>query len=51
VTATGQAAAAVLAAARSATQLTPWTSTDGRKWSVTFRPLLPGESGCADLPG
>jgi hypothetical protein len=48
VTATGQAADAVLAAARSANQLTPWTSA-GRQWWVAFRPLLPGETGCADL--
>ena len=49
VTATGQAADAVLSAARTASQLTPWTSSDGRQWWVFFRPLLPGESGCADL--
>jgi hypothetical protein len=51
VTATGQAAAAVLTAARSANQLTPWTTSDGRKWWVALRPLLPGEHGCADLTG
>jgi hypothetical protein len=28
-----------------ANQLTPWTS-DGRRFSVSFRPLLPGETGC-----
>jgi hypothetical protein len=49
VTATGDQAAAVLAAARSATTLTPWSTPDGARWSVTFRPLLPDESGCADL--
>jgi hypothetical protein len=50
VTATGDEAAAVLAAARGATTLTPWSTPDGARWSVTFRPLLPDESGCADLP-
>jgi hypothetical protein len=49
VTATGQVADAVRAAARSANQLTPWTTPDGTQWWVTFRPLLPGETGCADL--
>jgi hypothetical protein len=51
VTATGEEAAALLAAASSATTLTPWTTADGSRWSVTFRPLLPDESGCADLIG
>jgi hypothetical protein len=51
VTATGQAGAVVLAAARSANQLTPWTTSDGRKWWVALRPLLPDEHGCADLTG
>lgn len=32
-------------AARTANQLTPWTS-EGRRYAVTFRPLLPDESGC-----
>ncbi len=36
---------AVLDAAASANQLTPWTSGDGR-FSVVFRPLLPDERGC-----
>jgi len=49
VTAIGSQAGAVLEAARSANQLTPWTTHDGRQWWVTFRPLLPGETGCADL--
>jgi hypothetical protein len=48
VTATGAAAAAVLAAAGSANAITPWRSGD-KLWSVRFRPLLPDESGCADL--
>jgi hypothetical protein len=32
-------------AARTANQLAPWTS-DGRRYSIAFRPLLPDESGC-----
>jgi hypothetical protein len=51
VTATGDQAQAVAAAARAATTLTPWTTDDGARWAVTFRPLLPHESGCADLTG
>lgn len=49
VTATGEQAAAVVEAARAATVLTPWVTGDGARWSVTFRPLLPHEEGCADL--
>jgi hypothetical protein len=49
VTATGDQAAAVLGAARTANALTPWSTPDGALWSVTFRPLLPDESDCADL--
>ncbi|MFC7277152.1 hypothetical protein ACFQS1_24430 [Paractinoplanes rhizophilus] len=41
---------AVWKAAESATQITPWTS-GGGKWSVTFRPLLPEETGCLALKG
>lgn len=51
VTATGQQAEAVVTAARAANGLTPWVTGDGARWSVTFRPLLPHESGCADLTG
>ncbi|SMO84184.1 hypothetical protein SAMN06273567_105187 [Geodermatophilus aquaeductus] len=51
VSATGQQAADVLATAASANALTPWTTPDGARWSVTFRPVLPHESGCADLGG
>jgi hypothetical protein len=51
VTATGEQARAVVAAARAATSLTPWVTDDGARWAVTFRPLLPHESGCADLTG
>jgi hypothetical protein len=28
---------------------TPWRTADGSLWSLAFRPLLPDESGCADL--
>jgi hypothetical protein len=49
VSATGQQAADVLAAAASATVLTPWTTPDGARWSIAFRPVLPHESGCTDL--
>ena len=48
VVTTGAQTAAVLAAAKSANVITPWTSA-GRQWTVIFRPLLPDESGCADL--
>lgn len=49
VLAGGEQAAAVRAAAADANALTPWTTPDGAHWSVTFRPLLPDETGCADL--
>jgi hypothetical protein len=48
VNATGDALAKVLAAARQANGATRWMS-GGKPWSVTFRPVLPDESGCADL--
>jgi hypothetical protein len=51
VTADGAQAQAVLEAARSANAATPWTSEDGTRWSLVLRPLLPHESGCADLVG
>jgi hypothetical protein len=41
----GPDAETVLKAAASANELTPWTS-DGHRYSVVFRPLLPDESGC-----
>ncbi|RBY86401.1 hypothetical protein [Blastococcus sp. TF02A-30] len=50
VVATGEQAVAVREAAGAATVLTPWSSAGGT-WSVTFRPLLPHESTCADLTG
>ncbi|MEI4273430.1 hypothetical protein TEK04_17045 [Klenkia sp. LSe6-5] len=48
--ATGDLAAAVVAAAQRATSATPWVDGDAT-WSVAFRPLLPDEGGCADLTG
>jgi hypothetical protein len=50
VTATGAQAEAVLAAAAKSTAITPWTS-GGKRYTVTFRPMLPDETGCADLKG
>jgi hypothetical protein len=44
---TGPDATAVLAAAAKATDRTPWTS-GGERFTVILRPLLPGESGCAE---
>ena len=49
MTATGDQAQAVLAAAGSANAATPWVTADGGRWSIAFRPLLPDESSCADL--
>jgi hypothetical protein len=49
VVAGGDQATAALAAAGNGNALTPWVGADGSRWSVTFRPLLPDESGCADL--
>ena len=49
VTATGAEAQAVVEAARGANASTPWVTADGARWSVAFRPLLPDETGCADL--
>lgn len=46
--ATGDAATAVLKAAASANVITPWVS-DGKRWTVALRPLLPDEGGCSDL--
>ena len=36
----------VLAAAKNANAVTPWTA-GSAKWRIVFRPLLPDESGCA----
>jgi hypothetical protein len=49
VTATGDQAQALLTAAAAANANTPWVTADGSRWTVTFRPLLPDESSCADL--
>ncbi|MCF6505944.1 hypothetical protein E9549_00745 [Blastococcus sp. MG754426] len=49
VTATGEQAQAVLRAAAEGNAATPWVGEDGSRWSVVLRPLLPHESGCADL--
>ena len=51
VVARGTEADAVLAAAASATTLTPWVAGDGSRWTLTLRPLLPHETGCTDLGG
>jgi len=48
VTATGEQADAIVAAAEKANANTPWLS-EGKSWTVRFRPLLPDETGCADL--
>lgn len=46
---TGAQTPVVLAAARSGNAATPWRTADGALWAVIFRPLLPDETGCADL--
>ena len=48
VTVTGDAAKSMLATAAMANAATPWTS-GGKQWGLRLRPLLPDESGCADL--
>lgn len=48
VVATGEQARAVRDAATGASTQTPWSWGDA-VWSVSFRPLLPHETGCADL--
>ncbi|GAA0503064.1 hypothetical protein Ade02nite_36380 [Paractinoplanes deccanensis] len=45
LTVTGDQMDTVLAAAREANAMTPWTD-GGKKYAITFRPLLPDESGC-----
>jgi hypothetical protein len=35
----------LMPAAQAANQLTPWVS-DGQRWAILFRPLLPDEHGC-----
>jgi hypothetical protein len=46
VAVTGAQTPKVLAAAKGANALTPWT-TGSSKWKIVFRPLLPDEGGCA----
>lgn len=48
VTVTGDQARKMLTAAASANALTPWVS-EGKRWTVTLRPLLPDETDCGDL--
>jgi hypothetical protein len=48
VTVSGADAGKVLQVAADATAITPWRS-GGSSWSVRLRPLLPDETGCADL--
>jgi hypothetical protein len=48
ITVTGAETPKVLAAARKANTLTPWTTGSG-KWKIVFRPLLPDENGCASV--
>jgi hypothetical protein len=48
VTVSGDQVGRLLEAVRTAKANTPWTS-GGRKWTVTFRQMLPDETGCADL--
>lgn len=50
VVATGAEKDEVLAAARTATAITPWTAGKDR-YLITFRPLLPDEKDCAVLKG
>jgi hypothetical protein len=50
VVVTGTQKDQVLAAAKKATAITPWTA-GGKKWLIKFRPLLPDEKGCAALKG
>jgi hypothetical protein len=50
VVVTGAQKDQVLAAAKKATAITPWTAGD-KKWTIKFRPLLPDEKGCAALKG
>ncbi|RBY96598.1 hypothetical protein DQ237_08195 [Blastococcus sp. TF02-8] len=47
---TGDALGPVLDAAADATDRTPWTTSDGQRWTVVLRVLLPHENGCEDLP-
>jgi hypothetical protein len=46
---TGADVPGVLAAAAAANDRTPWVAADGSRWALDLRPLLPDETGCADL--
>jgi hypothetical protein len=48
VAATGDQLAKINEAAARATAATPWTS-GAKRWTITFRPLLPEENGCATV--
>jgi len=48
VTVTGDVVRELVEAVASATTATPWTS-GGERWTISLRPLLPHETGCADL--
>jgi hypothetical protein len=48
LTVAGADVTAVVNAAATANVATPWNS-DGQRWRVRFRPLLPDETSCADL--
>jgi hypothetical protein len=49
LTVTGSDLGPVLEAAAGANARTAWLAADGSRWALTFRPLLPHETGCADL--
>ncbi|TDC82010.1 hypothetical protein E1193_13190 [Micromonospora sp. KC606] len=48
VTVTGDRVKPLLDAAATANAVTPWVS-DGKRWRVTLRPLLPDETDCGSL--
>lgn len=48
LTVTGADVATVVGAAAKATAYSPWIS-NGQRWPVVLRPLLPDETSCADL--
>lgn len=49
LTVTGTDLGPVMEAAAGANARTPWLAADGSRWALTFRPLLPHETGCTDL--
>jgi hypothetical protein len=50
VVVSGPQTATVLAAAKGANAITPWTA-GSAEWHIVFRPLLPDEDGCAAVKG